>query len=86
MNERDALNLVGMLGHDLGQHPRGGHYMKALLVLVGASSSPAADLAGAIGAPEDIIEAAHQDVRAMVIREIGEAAAQRAALERGATP
>lgn len=78
MNERDCLNVVGMLGHRLGQEPTGGRDMKALLVLVGMSDSPAADLAAALGAPEDLIEAAYRDVRAMKIQAVGAENAERA--------
>ncbi len=83
MNPHDAANVVGMLGHRLSKEGTGGRDMKALLVLVGASDSPAADLAAALGVPEDVIESAYGDVRAERISRAGRDAAERARLRQG---
>ena len=82
MDREDALDLVGMLGADLRRHKRGLHYVKALLVLIGSSEHPAQDVAGALEAPDDLVEAAHDDVRALTYQEYGQRAAFAAHLAR----
>jgi hypothetical protein len=67
-----------MLGHRLSQETTGGRDMKALLVLVGSSDSPAQDLAAALGVPEDVLEAAYNDVRAERVSRLGAEAAEHA--------
>lgn len=71
MTPHEAAQIVGMLGWRLSAEGTGGRDMKALLVLVGSSESPAADLAAALGAPEDTIESAYNDVVAIRRSEVG---------------
>lgn len=79
----DPLAVVGMLGHRLLSESTGGRDMKALLMVVGMSDTPAQDLAAALGVPEDIIEAAYAEVRSKRITALGQAAADKARLAKG---